>query len=98
MKKHFYLFSTVLLAATIFLSAPAKAENRNSPQGNNCDNNQPQGNDNKQVQSPEQSKTSTVATSNTQLPINNGIVFLMVAGVVIGITTVSKSKVAALKA
>jgi hypothetical protein len=37
-------------------------------------------------------------TTPTHLPINNGIAFLLVAGVVIGITTVNKNKISATKA
>jgi hypothetical protein len=92
MKKNLYLFAIMFFALTLFVSAPAKAVSSNS--NNNSDSlvggilnllglgsNNNNNNNNK-----DKHKTSTA------LPINNGVEFLMIAGVIIGITSVNKAK------
>jgi len=99
MKKQFYLVLIIVLASTMFLSAPAKAQSTYKSTG---------------VSSEgflgdilgwlgfgdgSSGKTGTTGTtgttsgqSSTALPINNGIVFLMLGGFAIGITTVAKAR------
>lgn len=42
--------------------------------------------------SPATGSSNAASTPSTQLPINGGVVFLMAAGVIIGITTVQRRK------
>ncbi|WP_183572437.1 hypothetical protein HDF18_04595 [Mucilaginibacter sp. X5P1] len=98
MKKHIYLFSVIMLASTLFMAAPANAStitvatvtsnNSNSWLGDllgllGLDG--PSGSGNT-------GNTGNTGGSGTQLPINNGLMFLMAAGVVIGITAIKKNK------
>lgn len=102
MKKLIYLFS-ITVALTIFTSVNASAKTSTLPAnaasvapGVMCDlfsdiwgiifgtgstgtNNNNHGN---------------TTTGSTQLPINNGVVFLTIAGIVIGVTTLKRYKVA----
>lgn len=103
MKKHFYLFAVMMLASTLFMAAPAKAATVNPTNTNN----QSLIGDilgllglGGSSSSGSNSGSGSNCPPSTQLPINSNIVFLMVAGVAIGVTTLGKNKLrtAALKA
>jgi len=100
MKKQFYIFSLILVATTVFNALPVKAKDRNPnidynntwPKGSNSN----ESNYSSVGQSNGALKTANGApftpSSSTNLPINNGVVFLMIAGIIIGITTLKKYK------
>jgi len=77
MKKTVYLLCALLFAASTFMISSAKAQNSDLP----CHGDDP---------------TSTppcgVPDSSTSLPINNGIIYLLIAGIAVGIVAVKKQK------
>ena len=100
MNKQIYIFSLILIAATFFNISSLKAEDRNP----NADYNAGSGNSNNNNNESDYSKVCQnngalktdpapgTTSASAKLPINNGIVFLMIAGVIIGITTLKKYK------
>jgi hypothetical protein len=96
MKKHIYLFSVVMLASTLFMAAPAKASTITIATTTSNTSNSLLGDllgllgFGGTPANP--GNTGTTGGSGTQLPINNGVVFLMAAGLVVGITAVKKNK------
>jgi len=96
MKKHFYLLSIVMLASSLFMAAPAKAESSNSNTNN-------QGGlindllDDLGLGNSSSSGSTSGSGSNCALPINDDIVYLLIGSAVIGITTLNR-KTLALKA
>ena len=100
MKKNIFLVALVLFTAVLFNAPSVKAENTDktwsktenyTPDGygsnsmNNTHNNGPGNNGSHNA-------GNGPAISNTALPINNGVVFLFVAGMAIGIVTLKKFK------
>ena len=81
MKKTAYLLCAFLFAASTFMALPAKAQ-MDLP----CNGDDPL-------------STSSCDTPNnsTNLPINNGIIYLLIAGVVVGIVAINRCKAAAYK-
>ncbi len=101
MKKKLYLFTIILIAVALFNVSTAKAENWAHDQdysvgpGNNTSNNDNYSNNNHNngpANNGGKTSDNAPATSSTNLPINNGIVFLFIAGMVIGIVTIKKFK------
>jgi hypothetical protein len=90
MKKGFFIFSIVLIATVFLNSSVVKAEDMPTsptPWGNNgSSNTENYSNANKAFKPTEGSHSSP----STNLPINNGVVFLLIAGVTIGVTTIKK--------
>jgi hypothetical protein len=99
MKKSIYLFLVTLITVAFVNIIPAKAEL--SPQNpaytsarenaGNCDNN---GYDIHRSTGPGTTNDNVPAnpSGSTNLPINNGVIFLMIAGLSIGVITIKKYK------
>ena len=95
MKKQFYLLATIFVLSTAFMASPAKADT-GSNSNSNSDNwlqdilNDLFGGSGSTTNSGSTSGSGTTGTgtSGTALPINNGIVFLTIAGIAIGVVTV----------
>jgi hypothetical protein len=98
MKKQFYIFSLILIAATVFNVSSLKAENKNPNQDYNIGTENSNGNEcNYSNVSHTNGALKTdgafgAPSPSTNLPINNGVVFLMMAGLIIGIATLKKYK------
>ena len=76
MKKTAYLLCALLFAAFTFLASPAKAQMDLPCNGDD----------------PISGTACNVPNSNTNLPINNGVVYLFIAGLIVGIVAVKKQK------
>jgi hypothetical protein len=93
MKVNIYLLSTLFLTATLFLSAPANASERNEEERfsakNDCSNNSKRNDederDHKERQDKEDKENKqedeNLKGGNIKLPINNGVALLLIAGV-----------------
>jgi len=79
MKARVYTLS-VLFALSMFFTLQVKADDRNNNDNKNNNNNNCNNNS---------------SSSSTALPIDSGIAFLAVAGAIVGIVAVKKSKSAA---
>ena len=96
MKKHIYLFSVIFLLSTILMAAPAKASTITvtTPIVNTSNSLLDgilgllglEGTTNTG------GSTTPAGGSGTHLPINNGMIFLLLGGVAIGLTTINKNK------
>jgi len=76
MKKTVYLLCAILLAAFTFLASPAKAQVDMPCNGGD----------------PVTGTGCDVPGSSTNLPINNGTIYLLITGLVVGIVTVKKQR------
>jgi hypothetical protein len=103
MKKLIYLFA-ITIALNVFTSVSAKAAT-STTSSNNDQNLITEildwlglgGSSSSNSYSNNSSSNNNSNSASTQLPINNGIVYLLIAGVTIGIVTVKKYKVAAVE-
>ena len=76
MKKLAYITTAILLLVTV-ANTSVQAHSKHEPTPPAC---------------PAPTPTPAPSNSSTHLPINSGVMFLMVAGVAIGVTTVNKAK------
>jgi hypothetical protein len=102
MKKLIYLFS-ITIALSVLTSVSAKAATTITSYSSSSDQSLLSdlldllgfgGNSNSGSSYSGSNHNNSGTTAGTQLPINNGVVFLLIAGVTIGITTVRKYRVA----
>jgi len=82
MKKTVYLLCALLFAAFTFFASPAKAQVDMPCNGGD----------------PVAGTGCDVPSSSTNLPINSGTIYLLIAGLVVGIVTVKKQRAAIYKA
>jgi hypothetical protein len=106
MKKQFYFALIIVIASTMFFSAPAKAQSTNNSTGVSSegflgdilgwlgfgDGSSSSSSSSGKTGTTTGTSGTTSGQSSTALPINNGIVFLMLGGFAIGITTVAKAR------
>jgi len=95
MKKIACLFAIIFFTSAVFTAAPAKAEDYfwagEYNTGTPAPNNTPAPNSNSTSNSGEDHKKGD-GGGGTALPINGGVVLLMIAGLAIGVTTLNKTK------
>jgi membrane protease YdiL (CAAX protease family) len=81
MKKTFYLLFAILLTVSVFASAPVKAQSQP------CDGRDPY----------TPCCPSQPTHTSTALPINSGVAYLFVAGLIVGVAAVRKQNLATVK-
>jgi hypothetical protein len=89
MKKQFYLFS-IALVLSLFMSVSAKADSNSN--SNNDGGIIQQTLDLLGLGGSNSNSNPPANQGGTQLPINNGVVFLTIAGIAIGIVTLKRAK------
>lgn len=100
MKKQFYLFVVIVLASSILFAVPAKAQTAYKSAGTGSESFWDTllglfglgGTSSGKTGSTTGTSGTTSGQSGAALPINNGIVFLMLGGFAIGISAVAKAK------